>query len=107
VAWYLSAMGGVYARSVAAQGYPGQAAAIVAANPRPSPGRGIIPPEARLVLDQLAACGTAAEVRAQVERWDDAADVATILLPPGLPWPGIEATLRAAAPSRLAVSGAH
>ena len=107
VAWYLSAMGGVYARSVAAQGYPGQVATIVAANPRPSPRRGIIPPEARVVLDQLAACGTGAEVRAQVDRWDDAADVATILLPPGLPWSGIEATLRAAAPSRLAVSGAH
>ena len=37
VAWYLSAMGGVYARSVAAQGYPADVAAVIAANPRPSP----------------------------------------------------------------------
>jgi alkanesulfonate monooxygenase SsuD/methylene tetrahydromethanopterin reductase-like flavin-dependent oxidoreductase (luciferase family) len=107
VAWYLSAMGGVYARSVSDQGYPAEVAAIVAANPRPSTRRGIIPPGAQEVLHQLAACGAGAEVREQVERWDDAADVTTILLPPGLPWPAIEATLRAAAPSKLALSGAH
>jgi alkanesulfonate monooxygenase SsuD/methylene tetrahydromethanopterin reductase-like flavin-dependent oxidoreductase (luciferase family) len=100
VAWYLSAMGGVYAKSVAAQGYPAEVAAVIAANPRPSPRRGAIPQEARAVLDQLAACGTGAEVREQVERWDDAADVVTILLPPGMPWSGVEATLRAAAPAR-------
>jgi len=101
VAWYLSAMGGVYARSVAAQGYPADVAAVIAANPRPSPRRGTIPPEARAVLDQLAACGTGAEVREQVGRWDHAADVVTILLPPGMPWSGVEATLRAAAPAEI------
>ena len=101
VAWYLSAMGGVYARSVAAQGYPADVAAVIAANPRPSPQRGTIPPEARAVLDQLAACGTGAEVREQVGRWDHAADVVTILLPPGMPWSGVEATLRAAAPAKM------
>jgi hypothetical protein len=52
------------------------------------------------VLDQLAACGTGAEVREQVERWDNATDVVTILLPPGMPWSSVEATLRAAAPAR-------
>ena len=101
VAWYLSAMGGVYARSLAAHGYPADVAAVIAANPRPSPRRGIIPPEAGAVLDQLAACGTGADVREQVARWDDAADVVTILLPPGLPWSGVEATLRAAAPAKV------
>ena len=30
--------------------------------------------------------------------WDQAADVVTILLPPGMSWPSIEATLLAAAP---------
>jgi alkanesulfonate monooxygenase SsuD/methylene tetrahydromethanopterin reductase-like flavin-dependent oxidoreductase (luciferase family) len=103
VAWYLTAMGGVYARSVAAQGYADEVAAVIAANPRPSPRRGIVPPEAQAMLDQLAACGSGADVREQAERWDEAADVATILLPPGLPWTGIEATLRAAAPARSTV----
>jgi len=50
------------------------------------------------VLDQLAACGTSDQVREQLESWDGAADIVTIMLPPGMPWPAIEATLRAAAP---------
>jgi alkanesulfonate monooxygenase SsuD/methylene tetrahydromethanopterin reductase-like flavin-dependent oxidoreductase (luciferase family) len=97
-AWYLSAMGGVYARSVSSQGYATQVSAIVAANPRPSPQRGIVPPAAQPVLDQLAAYGTSDQVRELIKPWDQAADVVTILLPPGMPWPTIEATLVAAAP---------
>ena len=38
------------------------------------------------------------QVREQLESWDDAADVVSVVLPTGLPWPVIEATLRAAAP---------
>jgi alkanesulfonate monooxygenase SsuD/methylene tetrahydromethanopterin reductase-like flavin-dependent oxidoreductase (luciferase family) len=57
-AWYLCAMGDVYARSLAGQGYAAEVSAVIAANPRPSPRRGTIPPEAQVVLDQLAACGT-------------------------------------------------
>jgi alkanesulfonate monooxygenase SsuD/methylene tetrahydromethanopterin reductase-like flavin-dependent oxidoreductase (luciferase family) len=97
-AWYLSAMGEVYARSVSGQGYAAQVQAIIAANPRPSPRRGIVPPAAQVVLDQLAACGTCDQVREQLQPWDAAADIVTILLPPGMPWATIEATLRAAAP---------
>ena len=97
-AWYLSAMGDVYARSLAGQGYAAEVSAVIAANPRPSPRRGTIPPEARVVLDQLAACGTPGQVREQLEPWDDVADVVTFMLPPGLPWDTVEATLRAAAP---------
>jgi alkanesulfonate monooxygenase SsuD/methylene tetrahydromethanopterin reductase-like flavin-dependent oxidoreductase (luciferase family) len=97
-AWYLSAMGEVYARSVSGQGYAAQVQAIIAANPRPSPRHGIVPPDAQAVLDQLAAYGTGDQVREQLERWDRAADIVTILLPPGMPWHNIEATLRAAAP---------
>ena len=100
-AWYLSAMGEVYARSVSSQGYADQVQAIIAANPRPNPRRGIVPPDAQAVLDQLAAYGTGDQVREQLRRWDRAADIVTILLPPGMPWHNIEATLRAAAP------GAH
>jgi alkanesulfonate monooxygenase SsuD/methylene tetrahydromethanopterin reductase-like flavin-dependent oxidoreductase (luciferase family) len=98
-AFYLTAMGDVYARSVAGQGYADEVEAIIAANPRPSPRRGTVPAGAEVVLDQLAAFGTRDQVREQLESWDDAADIVTILLPPGLPWHNIEATLRAAAPA--------
>jgi hypothetical protein len=53
------------------------------------------------VLDQLAVSGTRDQVREQLQPWDRAADIVTIMLPPGMPWPNIEATLQAAAP------GAH
>jgi alkanesulfonate monooxygenase SsuD/methylene tetrahydromethanopterin reductase-like flavin-dependent oxidoreductase (luciferase family) len=97
-AWYLSAMGEVYAQSLSSQGYAAQIQAIIAANPRPSPRRGTVPPSAQAVLDQLAAYGTGDQVREQLQAWDRAADIVTILLPPGMPWHNIEATLRAAAP---------
>jgi alkanesulfonate monooxygenase SsuD/methylene tetrahydromethanopterin reductase-like flavin-dependent oxidoreductase (luciferase family) len=98
-AWYLSAMGEVYARSVSRQGYAAQVQAIIAANPRPSPLRGTVPAGAQVVLDQLAAYGTCDQVREQLEPWDREADVVTIMLPPGMSWHNIEATLQAAAPS--------
>jgi alkanesulfonate monooxygenase SsuD/methylene tetrahydromethanopterin reductase-like flavin-dependent oxidoreductase (luciferase family) len=97
-AWYLCAMGGVYAESVSSQGYAEQVSAIIAANPRPSPRLGIIPPQAEPVLDQLAVYGTSDQVSEQLRPWDKAADIVTILVPPGLPWSTIEATIRAAAP---------
>ena len=99
IAWYLCAMGDVYARSLSGQGYAAQVRAIIAANPRPSPSRGTIPGDAQDLLDQLAACGARDQVRDQLQLWDQAADIVTILLPPGLPWHNIEATLHAAAPS--------
>jgi hypothetical protein len=98
VAWYLCAMGGVYADSVSSQGFADEVSAIIEANPRPSPRRGIIPPAAQPVLDQLAAYGTADQVQAQLKLWSDSAEVVSVLLAPGVGWPTIEATLRAAAP---------
>jgi hypothetical protein len=95
-------MGEVYARSLSGQGYAAEVQAIIAANPRPSPRGGTIPPSAEVVLDQLAAYGTCDQVREQLQPWDHAADIVTILLPPGMPWSSIEATLLAAAPSRPA-----
>lgn len=97
-AWYLTAMGDVYAKSLTSQGYATQVQAIIAANPRPSPQRSTIPRGAHAVLGQLAAWGTGDQVREQLQPWDRAADIVTILLPPGMPWHNIEATLRAAAP---------
>jgi alkanesulfonate monooxygenase SsuD/methylene tetrahydromethanopterin reductase-like flavin-dependent oxidoreductase (luciferase family) len=99
IAWYLGAMGDVYRRSMSDQGYATEVAAILAANPRPNPLRGTVPRNAQVILDQLAAYGTRDQIRQQLTPWDQAADIVTILLPPGISWPSIEATLLAAAPS--------
>jgi alkanesulfonate monooxygenase SsuD/methylene tetrahydromethanopterin reductase-like flavin-dependent oxidoreductase (luciferase family) len=98
VAWYLSAMGAVYGRTVAGQGYGAAVEAVKAANPRPRPQGGTVPAEARVVLDEFTAHGTPSQVREQLERWDSVADVTLVALPPGIAWDAIEATLRAAAP---------
>jgi alkanesulfonate monooxygenase SsuD/methylene tetrahydromethanopterin reductase-like flavin-dependent oxidoreductase (luciferase family) len=102
VAWYLSAMGDVYGRIVADQGYGAAVEAVKAANPRPRPQDGTVPAEARVVLDEFTAHGTPAQVREQLERWDSVADVTLVGLPPGMAWDAVEATLRAAAPERSA-----
>ena len=98
LAWYLCAMGDGYAQLVAEQGYADAVQAIRAANPRPSPAHGIVPGDAQGILDQFTVYGTPDQVRDHLERWDSAADILTIGLPPSLGWPTIEATLRAAAP---------
>ena len=105
ISWYLGAMGHVYSRSMSGQGYATEVGAILAANPRPSPRRGTIPPDAQIVLDQLAVYGTCDQVQKQLKPWDHAADIVTILLPPGMPWYNIEATLLAAAPDTAAKTG--
>jgi len=97
VAWYLSAMGDVYGRAVAAQGHGAAVEAVRAANPRPRPQDGTVPAEARVLLDEFTAHGTPGQVREQLERWDSVADVTLVGLPPGMPWDAVEATLRAAA----------
>ncbi len=98
LAWYLSAMGDVYRQVLSGQGYAAEVGAVLAANPRPSPRRGIVPAAAGELLGQLTAYGTSDQVRERLMAWDRAADIVTMLLPPGLPWAGIEATLRAGAP---------
>jgi hypothetical protein len=98
VAWYLGAMGDVYARSVSEQGYGAEVEAVLAANPRPSPLRGVVPAEAEVLLEVLTAHGAPGTVRERLEPWHKAADVVMVGLPAGAPWPTIEATLRAAAP---------
>lgn len=101
IAWYMCAMGEVYAQSLIRQGYAAEVDAVIAANPRPSPVRGVVPAGAEGVLGQLAATGTPDQVRAQLDRWDDLADVVMVGLAPGIPWETIETTLRAAAPRHL------
>lgn len=98
LAWYVCAMGDVYANSIANQGYAPEVAAIKAANPQPHPAKGIVPESADHLLDQLAAFGPPDKVSAMVGAWDGAVDVNAIGIPPGLPWDRIEAAIRAAAP---------
>ena len=105
IAWYLSAMGDVYARFATAQGYGDAVRAILEANPHPRPDGGVVPAGAEVVLDQFTAHGTPGQVRDQLAGWDGAVDLAMIGLPPGLPWAVIEATLRAAAPAAVGATG--
>jgi 5,10-methylenetetrahydromethanopterin reductase len=94
---YLGAMGDIYPRVVAGQGFGAELDLVRSTN--------TIPAEAQVLLDEFTAYGTAATVREQLERWDAAVDVTMVGLPPGLPWPRIEATIRAAAPVRTPGAG--
>jgi alkanesulfonate monooxygenase SsuD/methylene tetrahydromethanopterin reductase-like flavin-dependent oxidoreductase (luciferase family) len=97
-AWYVTAMGDVYRRSLLKNGYAAEVAAVRAANPRPRLTGGVVPPEAERLLGDLAAYGTCRQVRERLEGWDDAADITTVTCPPGVPWHMLERTLYAAAP---------
>jgi alkanesulfonate monooxygenase SsuD/methylene tetrahydromethanopterin reductase-like flavin-dependent oxidoreductase (luciferase family) len=98
IAWYLCAMGDVYARSLTEQGYGEAVRGILEANPRPRPDAGVVPAAAQVVLDSFTANGTPGQVRDQLGGWDATVDLTMVGLPPGLPWHLIETTLRAAAP---------
>jgi 5,10-methylenetetrahydromethanopterin reductase len=89
-ATYLAAMGDIYPRVLADQGLAAEVDLVRSTN--------TIPGEAQILLDEFTAYGTAATVQEQLEQWDAAVDVTMVGLPPGLPWPQIEATVRAAAP---------
>lgn len=104
-AWYLTAMGDLYAGVVSAQGFEAEVAAVTAANPRPDPRTAVVPEGAETLLGAFTAYGPAPRVIEELEGWDSAVDVAMVGLPPGLPWPAIEATLRAAAPRPAQVGG--
>jgi alkanesulfonate monooxygenase SsuD/methylene tetrahydromethanopterin reductase-like flavin-dependent oxidoreductase (luciferase family) len=90
-ATYLAAMGDVYPRLVAAQGFAAEVDLVRATR--------TIPTEAGNLLDEFTAHGTATMVGEQLEHWDAIVDITMVGLPPGLPWPQIEATIRAAAPN--------
>ena len=50
------------------------------------------------VFDEFTAYGTAATVQEQLDQWDATVDITIVAIPPGLPWPQIEANVRAGAP---------
>jgi alkanesulfonate monooxygenase SsuD/methylene tetrahydromethanopterin reductase-like flavin-dependent oxidoreductase (luciferase family) len=87
---YLGAMGDAYPRVLAGQGLGAEVNLVRS--------RKTIPGEAQILLDEFTAYGTEATVREQLEQWDAAVDITMVGLPPGLAWPRIEATIRAAAP---------
>jgi 5,10-methylenetetrahydromethanopterin reductase len=89
---YLAAMGDIYPQLVAAQGLAAEVDLVRSTK--------TIPAQAQILLDEFTSYGTAATVQEQLERWDTTVDVTMVGLPPGLPWPQIEATIRAAAPRR-------
>ncbi|MGP4102385.1 LLM class flavin-dependent oxidoreductase [Nonomuraea sp. KM90] len=97
-AFYLAAMGEVYPRLVSAQGLGEQVELVRAVNPAAGREPGIVPDAAQVLLDEFTAYGDAAGVREQLRRWDSVADITMVAVPPGMAWPKIEATLRAAAP---------
>jgi alkanesulfonate monooxygenase SsuD/methylene tetrahydromethanopterin reductase-like flavin-dependent oxidoreductase (luciferase family) len=99
VAWYVTAMGDVYANSLRAEGYGAEVDAVIAANPKPNPKTAVVPPEAEVLLEQLTAFGPPDRVQAALTKWDARVDVAMVGIAPGTPWPQIEAILRASAPS--------
>ena len=91
-AGYLGAMGDVYPRLVAEQGLAPEVDLVRATR--------TVPAAAQALLDEFTVYGSAAAVRQGLEQWDDTLDITLVGLPPGLPWPTIEATLHAAAPAR-------
>lgn len=91
-AGYLGAMGDIYPRLVAEQGLASEVEMVRATR--------TVPAEAEALLDEFTVYGSASTVRQGLTRWDEALDITLVGLPPGLPWPSIEATLHAAAPTR-------
>ena len=87
---YLAGMGDIYPRVLAGQGLAAEVELVRSAR--------TVPGDAQVLLDEFTAYGTAAAVREKLAQWDTAADITMVGLPPGLPWPLIEATIRAGAP---------
>jgi alkanesulfonate monooxygenase SsuD/methylene tetrahydromethanopterin reductase-like flavin-dependent oxidoreductase (luciferase family) len=87
---YLGAMGDIYPRVVAEQGLATEVELVRATR--------TVPSQAENLLDEFTAHGTPAMVQERLQSWDAVVDLTMVGLPPGLPWPQIQATLHAAAP---------
>jgi len=99
VAWYVTAMGDVYANSLRAEGYGAEVDAVIVANPKPNPKTAVVPPGAEVLLEQLTAFGSPKRVQAALAKWDAQVDVTMIGVAPGTPWSQIEEILHACAPA--------
>ncbi|MGY1773275.1 LLM class flavin-dependent oxidoreductase [Blastococcus sp. SYSU D00813] len=97
VVTYLTGMGPLYAGTLRRLGLGAAVDAVVAANPAPrSP---VLPPEARVLVDEVLVAGDAAAARSAVDAWTAAgADVPGIVLPPGRPVEELEYALEVLRP---------
>jgi len=79
----LTTMGPLYRQSLARQGFGKEVEAVLAANaPRH---RGVVPPEAEALLDELTIFGAPVQARAALARWHAAgAALPIVLFPPNL-----------------------
>jgi len=98
VAWYVTAMGDVYANSLRRDGFESEVEATIAANPKPSPQSAVIPDSAERLLQQLTVYGPPDRIRTDLEAWDSEVDVTMLSIIPNSPWEDIEAVIRAGAP---------
>ena len=98
VAFYLTSMGRIYARTIERLGFAAEVKTIQAANPNPS--TSTVPAEADVLLDELVVFGTPEAARARLARWYElGAELPIVSIPPKRPPEEIEETLRALAPS--------
>jgi alkanesulfonate monooxygenase SsuD/methylene tetrahydromethanopterin reductase-like flavin-dependent oxidoreductase (luciferase family) len=106
VAFYLTTMGPLYRQSLARQGFGKEVQAVLAANtPR---NRGLVPPEAEILLEELTIFGTPEQARTRVARWYAAgAALPILLLPPNLTPDEISLALGAFRPLVEAPTGAR
>jgi alkanesulfonate monooxygenase SsuD/methylene tetrahydromethanopterin reductase-like flavin-dependent oxidoreductase (luciferase family) len=106
VAFYLTTMGPLYRQSLARQGFGKEVQAVLAANtPR---NRGLVPPEAEILLEELTIFGTPEQARTRVARWYAAgAALPILLLRPNLTPDEISLALDAFRPLVEAPTGAR
>jgi len=103
VAFYVTSMGPLYARTLRNHGFGEAVDAVLAAGPAGSP----LPQAAHVLLDELTVWGDAAEAREGLDRWYGAgADLPAVVLPPGAEVEELDAVLDALSPLRLEDSDA-
>jgi alkanesulfonate monooxygenase SsuD/methylene tetrahydromethanopterin reductase-like flavin-dependent oxidoreductase (luciferase family) len=97
VAFYLTSMGRIYARTVERLGFSAEVKTVQAANPNSS--TSTVPREADALLDELVVFGTPDVARARLARWYElGAELPIVSIPPNLPPEEVEESLRALAP---------
>lgn len=97
VVFYLTAMGPLYARTLARLGHADAVAEVVAANPTPRAPE--LPAAARGLLDELVVWGDPAAARSRLDAWYAAgAELPALVLPPGRPVAELDRALEAMRP---------
>jgi len=101
VTFYLTTMGPLYRQRLVQLGFGKEVQAVLAANTPKS--RGVVPPDAEALLEELTVFGTPDQARSRLARWYAAgAEFPTLLLLPHLTVAEIEFTLDAFRPMSAA-----